>query len=385
MTKIQEFNNLDLMQTVRNNHLNPLIRRIENDIVPTIAQFEQELHESVKTVTLDNATKIMKFDKGIGGYKEIDLKPIIPAWKGIGVQTIDGGGPSEGVDIVKFPDATVTQTGKVAVVGFDWTSVFNHNQKWPEVVLKGSVSHLKSMVFTGDTSAVTVSGENVTLKIPKMEPLLVTIPEGDPVVRDPTPVTAIKVTGEVEGNVINDGVLTLKLNAGGGAGITNQNFKGFYDSLGDIQRLVTDPKDGKSFAFAKDSTLGGGYYTPYFYVNSTWQKLQQDPALTYNAPSAATNQGVFSIKPNPGITIDPSGQLDLGGLSTPQLPQYFVGFYENLEALKAACPKPVINQSFGYAKGQGGGWLNYRAEMQGSATLWKIVAPMGSFSFVDGS
>ncbi|MGL5013611.1 MAG: hypothetical protein ACRC6V_04870, partial [Bacteroidales bacterium] len=123
------------------------------------------------------------------------------------------------------------------------------------------------------------------------------------------------------------------------------------------------------------------YYTPYFYVNSSWQELRQDPALTYN--TASVSQGVFSIKPNPGITIDPSGQLDLGGLSTPQLPQYFVGFFDTLEELKATVKNPVVKQSFAFVKSGGRGWITYRYDAQGSANLWSIVAPLGSFTFVD--
>lgn len=388
MTQIKEFNNLDLMQTVRNNHLNPLIRRIETEIVPTLANLETEIHDSYKDVSLDIGTKVMKFDKGPGGFKEIDLKPIMPEFGGIGVQDQTGSGPSTGINLVHFADATISilPSGEAVTVGFEWADIFTHNQKWPEAVIKGSVSHLKNIIFLGDTDAVKVVGDGISLNIPKVNPFMATIPDGTPAVTVPTEIKSLQITGNVAGTTIDaQGKLTLDLQAGGGGGITNQNFKGFYDSLGDLESFVTDPRDGKSFAFAKDSTLGGLYYTPYFYVNGSWKELKQDPALTYFQPSAPTNQGVFSIKPNPGITIDSMGQLNLDGLSTPQLPQYFVGFYESLDDLKVACPNPVTNQSHAYVKGPAGGWLNYRAEKQGTASLWKVVAPMGSFSFVDGA
>ncbi|MGL5014175.1 MAG: hypothetical protein ACRC6V_07795 [Bacteroidales bacterium] len=384
MTQIKEFNNLDLMQTVRNNHLNPLIRRIETQIVPTLETLEAEIHTSFKDVSLDAATKTLKFDKGPGGYKEINLSSIMPEFPGIGVQNIQGSGPSAGIKLVQFPDATITvlPSGEAVTVGFAWEDIFNHNQKWTEAIVKGALSEMKTITFTGDPLAVKATGTNVTVKIPEVKPLMVSIPDGSPAITTPVAVGSVEITGETGGCVIDpQGKLTLNLSAGGGGGITNQNFKGFYDSLGDIQAHVKDPIDGKSFAFAKNLATGGKYYTPYFYVNNAWQELKQDPALTYNASSVS--QGVFSIKPNPGITIDPSGQLDLGGLSTPQLPQYFVGFFDSLEQLKAEVPKPTPKQTFAFVKGGGRGWLTYRADMQGSASKWDIVAPLGSFTFVD--
>ncbi|MGL5015090.1 MAG: hypothetical protein ACRC6V_12515, partial [Bacteroidales bacterium] len=378
--------NLDYLQAVRNDHLNPLIRRVENEIAPVVAKLEHDISESVKNVTLNEATKTLKFDKGDGGYKDINLTPIMPVFSGIGVQSIQGVGPSTGVKLIQFPDATITpsQSGTSAAVGFDWTSIFNHNQKWPEAVVKGAVSHIKSIVFAGDPDATTTDGNNVTIRVPKITPLTVTSPDTTPVIPTPTEIKSIKITGNPAGTVIDaQGQLTLDLQAGGGGGITNQNFKGFFETLGDIQSQVTDPRDGKSFAFAKDSTLGGKYYTPYFYVNGAWQELKQDPALTYNSPTTATNQGVFSIKPSDKITIDSTGQLNLDGLSTPQLPQYFVGFFDTLDELKATVKNPVVKQSFAFVKSGGRGWITYRYDAQGSANLWSIVAPLGSFTFVD--
>lgn len=387
MTKIIEFENLAYMQAVRNDHLNPLIRRVENEIAPVVTRLDHEMSETVKNVTLDVDTKTLRFDKDTGGYKDINLTPIMPKFEGIGVQNQAGSGPSTGIKLIHFADATVSinNPGDNVSVGFDWTSIFNHNQKWPEVVIKGAVSHLKSVIFTGDADAVTTTGENVTLRIPKVEPLMVSIPGGSPSIITPVPVKEIRITGETGGSVIDaQGKLTLQLNAGGGGGITNQNFKGFYETLGDIISSVSDPIDGKSYAFAKDSTLGGKYYTPYFYVNGAWKELKQDPALTYNSPSTPTNEGVFSIKPSDKITIDANGQINLDGLSTPQLPQYFVGFFDTLEQLKTEVPNPIAFKTHGYVKGPSGrGWLNYRADKQGSASMWSIVAPLGSFSFVD--
>ncbi|MGL5012782.1 MAG: hypothetical protein ACRC6V_00615 [Bacteroidales bacterium] len=386
MTKIKVFENLAYLQAVRNDHLNPLIRKVEDVIVPLVERLDVEMHDTFKNVTLTEATKTLRFDRGVGGYKDINLTPIMPEFPGIGVQNGQGGGPSIGIKRVLFQDATVTinTPGDNVSVGFDWPEIFTHNQKWPEAVIKGAVSQFKSIVFTGDPDAVKTDGTNVTLRVPKADPLMVAIPEKGGEYITPRKITSIDLEGEIDASSINGEKLTINLKAGGGGGtVTNQNFKGFFETLGDLVSKVTDPLHGKSFAYVKDSTLGGSYYTAYFYVNTNWTELKQDPALTYNAPSAPTNQGVFSIKPSDKIKIDHNGQLDLDGLSTPQLPQYFEGFFDTLDQLKAEVRNPVLHQSFAFVKSGGRGWITYRADAQGSASMWSIVAPLGSFTFVD--
>ncbi|MGL5015954.1 MAG: hypothetical protein ACRC6V_17000 [Bacteroidales bacterium] len=384
MTQIKEFNNLDYLQAVRNNHLNPLIRRVEDEVIPTLTLLENEIHDSYKNVSLNIDTKTLKFDKGPGGFKEINLTPVLPAFEGIGVQNMQSQGPSTGITLVQFPDATITQNNKTATVGFNWQEIFQHNQKYTEAVVKGSVTQMKSIVFTGDTDAVKQVGDNVTFAIPKVSPLTVISPDTAPAIPVATEVKSLKIIGNTGSTGVDaQGQLTIDLPVGGSGTFTTQNFQGFFESLGDIQSQIKDPIDGKSYAFAKDSKLGGNYYTPYFYVNGQWRELKKDPALTYEDPKAALPVGVFSVKPSDKIIVDANGQMNLDGLSTPQLPQYFEGFFDSLDALKAEVPNPTRYQSFAFVKGPGGGWLTYRADMQGSASMWKVVAPLGSFSFVD--
>ncbi|MGL5015170.1 MAG: hypothetical protein ACRC6V_12915 [Bacteroidales bacterium] len=388
MTEIVEFKDLAYLNAVRNDHLNPLIRRVEKEIVPAIAELESHIHETVRDVTLNESTKILHVDKGAGGYRDIDLNKIMPAFPGIGVQNAQGAGPSTGIKLIHFPDATINilPSGESVTVGFEWEEVFNHNQKWTKASVEGTLSDMKSIIFAGDPGAVTRNGDNITLRVPKVEPMMVSIPDKGGQYVNPRPITSIEVAGEVSASAIVGEKLTLNLSAGGGGGtVTNQNFKGFFDTLGDLESKVTDPISGKSFAYVKDALLGGQYYTAHYYVNSVWRELKQDPALTYNAPSAPLNQGVFSIKPSDKITIDHTGQLNLDGLSTPQLPQYFEGFFDSLEALKGEVKAPTPFQSYGFVKSGGRGWLTYRFEKQGSASLWNIVAPLGSFTFVDES
>ncbi|MGL5013621.1 MAG: hypothetical protein ACRC6V_04920, partial [Bacteroidales bacterium] len=386
MKEIVEFQDLAYLNAVRNDHLNPLIRRVEKEIVPTLAEIEAHIHETVRDVTLDIPTKVLTVDKGLGGHRTIDLKPIMPEFPGIGVQNGQGGGPSAGIKRILFQDATITPLvpGDNVSVGFNWEEIFNHNQKWTKASVEGTLSDMKSIIFAGDPGAVTRNGDNITLRVPKVEPLMVAIPEKGGDYATPRKITSINLEGEVDASTISGEKLTINLKAGGGGGtVTNQNFKGFFETLGDLVSKVTDPLHGKSFAYVKDSTLGGSYYTAYFYVNSNWTELKQDPALTYNAPSASVNQGVFSIKPSDKIKIDLNGQLDLDGLSTPQIPRYFEGFFDSLDELKNEVKNPTPYQSYGFVKSGGRGWLTYRAEKQGSASLWNIVAPLGSFTYVD--
>ncbi|MGL5014580.1 MAG: hypothetical protein ACRC6V_09875, partial [Bacteroidales bacterium] len=174
----------------------------------------------------------------------------------------------------------------------------------------------------------------------------------------------------------------INMNGKGVDPASSGNFVGFYDTLGDLLSKITNPINGKSFAYVKDSKLGGNYYTAYWYVSNNWTELKQDPALIYTSPSAPTPSGVFSIKPNPAITIDATGQLNLDGLATPQLPSHFKGFFNSIEELKTAVPNPVLHQDWAYVKVPTG-WMAYRSDSQGSARKWNVIAPMGSFAVIN--
>lgn len=387
--KIEIFENLAYLQAVRNDHLNPLIRRVENEIGPVVDRLDIDMHDTFKNVTLTNSTNTLRFDRGAGGYKDIDLTPILPEFQGIGVQDITGTGPSLGIKTIKFADAHITPTGvSDAVVAFQWDEIVPRNQVNLQVGKVGATAPFETLglFFKGEGVKVEVGGNKITSVTidPPTKPMMVSIPGGSPAVNPAVPVTEIELEGETAGSYITDGKLTLHLSKGGGGGGTaNDNFKGFFETLGDLESQVNDPISGRSFAYVKDALLGGKYYTAYYFVNSSWKELSQDPALTYSAPSAALNQGVFSIKPSEKITIDHTGQLNLDGLSTPQIPRYFEGFFDSLDALKGEVKNPVIGQSYGFVKSGGRGWLTYRAERPGTDVVWSIVAPLGSFTFVD--
>ena len=387
MAKIPEFVNLELMQTVRNNSLNPLIRKVENEITPELERVSREAHDAVKNVTLDVPTKTLTFDKGDGGFKPIDLTPIMPTFDGIGVENHAGSGPADGIKLIKLTDASVSREGaSTAVVSYDWKKLVSDNQVdliAKMGVLPTDLKPIKAIEFKGSGGQYSESGGMLTVNIPEAAGKLV----GKVGTGSDQDIEKIEITGTLGASNITGGVLTIELpKEGSGGGITNQNFKGFFSSLGDLTSQVTDAIDGKSYAFAKDSTLGGEYYTPYFYVNGAWATLKQDPALTYSGPLDPKNHGVFSIKPDDAITVDSKGQLDLSGLRTADTVN-FHGFFDSVADLTAAVKTPLADRSFGYTKNPNGSWVG-RAWKKNTSTgvdEWAVIAPAGSLSMFKDS
>lgn len=382
MTQIKEFVNLELMQTVRNMHLNPLIRRVENEMVPAVDALEQEMQHTFKDVNLDIPNKTLVFERGLGGGgKNIELAPILPEFEGIGVEDDQGTGPGSGINLLQLKDAKVTRYGDAARVEYDWAKIVGDNTKDLEVgTIAGGNRPIKYLFFKG--AEVVYTGSNIaTVNVPTPpSQILASLPGQTPVA-----IKEIVLEGDTASSSIANDKLTINLSPGGGvAPVSNDNFLGFFDSLGDLESKITNPVNGKSYAFAKDSKLGGNYYTPYFYVNGSWRELRQDPALTYSGPSDPVTHGVFTIKPSEKISVDATGQLDLDGLSTPQLPSYFKGFFTSVDELKRDVPNPVLHQDWAYVRNTDtGGLLAYRADQKGADRTWSIIAPLGSIAVVD--
>lgn len=292
------------------------------------------------------------------------------------------------ITAIKYRDGKVRRVnGSPTEVSYEWDKIVPANQEKLTImkVGEGPTYTPKMLAFKGTGVRVVASSTDITtveFEDPASQ-ILASIPGKGGEFVTPQAITEIELEGETTSSTISNGKLTIHMNTGGGTPLASQNFLGFFDTLGDLISFVTTPVDGKSYAFVKDSKLGGSYYTPYFYVNNSWNELKQDPALTYSSPSDPLTHGVFSIKPSEKIKVDDKGQLDLDGLSTPMEPNYFKGFYNALQDLKNAIPRPINEQDWAYVKGGGGGWMAYRAEMQGSASLWKVVAPLGSIAIVD--
>ncbi|MGL5015984.1 MAG: hypothetical protein ACRC6V_17150 [Bacteroidales bacterium] len=385
MTKIKDFENLEYLHVVRNDHLNPLIRKVEDVIVPTVDLLEGEMQKTFKDVTLDIPNKILKFERSVGGgLKQIELEPIMPEFSGIGVEDEAGTGPGSGIHIVQLKDAKVTRSGETANVVYDWKKIVTSNQQKLSVMKSGAGLAIP-------TDAIAFQGEGITVTAGAMGITTVAIPAPPSQIMASLPGTAATAIKEIvlagdtgASHIVND-KLTITLNSGGGvAPVSIDNFKGFFETMGDLVSQVTDTVNGKSFAFVKDTTLGGKYYTPHLFVGGTWKEFKQDPALTYSGPLDPLNHGVFSIKPSEKISVDSNGQLNLDGLSTPQLPSHFKGFFTTLEELKRDVPNPVLHQDWAYVRNNDtGGLLGYRADQKGTARLWSIIAPLGSLAVVD--
>ncbi|MGL5014548.1 MAG: hypothetical protein ACRC6V_09710 [Bacteroidales bacterium] len=383
MTKIDVFKNLDYLNAVRNNHLNPLILRVEDEIVPALHNLDLEVQSTFRDVNLDIPNKTLVFERSLGGgSKNIELAPIMPVFLGVGVQSDASVGPDSGITLLKLKDATVSQTGSIANVSYDWPKIVADNVVPLKVgAIDGSQRATNYLFFKGAKvvhSSTDITTVDVTTPV---SPITGSIP-GKGV--DPVPLSAIELVGEVEDSKLEDGKLTINLKpGGGGTPLAVSNFKGFFQSMGDLMDEVKDAINGKSYAFVKDTQLGGKYYTPHLFLNGVWTEFKQDPALTYSHPSEVGNHGVFSIKPNEKILVDATGQLNLDGLSTAQDPKHFQGFFESYQDLTTSVPRPVAEKDLAYVKHANGGWIGYRATKQGTASLWQVFAPIGGFSVVE--
>lgn len=372
----------DLLRDIRTKLLNPIAVKV--DALETgVSELRTETGKALQTATVNTPAKTIQFTKGAGAPITADLTGMFR--EGSDLQVEDKTGTTySNVTKMDMVDSQITQTTSGEVeVHYDWADLVPKYQNKLAIGKTGVIATTQpnALYFKGGGITLDTGTPNITtVEFPTpTKPLKASIQGG----AAPSDIEAIVVEGETAASHVTGGVLTLNLSKGGG-GIDNQNFKGIFESLGDLTSAVSDAINGKSFAYVKDALLGGKYYTAYYYVNNNWKELSQDPALTYNAPSEALNQGVFSIKPSEKITIDQNGQLNLDGLSTPQLPQYFAGFFETLQELKDTVKNPVSKQTYAFVRSGGGrGWLTYRADMRGSASLWDIVAPLGSFTFVD--
>ncbi|MGL5013218.1 MAG: hypothetical protein ACRC6V_02860 [Bacteroidales bacterium] len=379
MTKIKIFENLDYLHVVRNDHLNPLIRKVENEIVPVVDLLEEEMQKTFKDVTLDTTSKILKFERSAGGgFQQIELEPIMPEFEGIGVENDKGVGPGSGIHNLVLKDANVTRSGDAANIEYDWAKIVGDNTKDLQVgTLAGGNKPVKYLFFKG--ANVTYTGNEIaTVDVPVPPSQIMASIQGTPSVA----IKEIILEGDTAASSITDDKLTINLSSGGGvAPVSSDNFKGFFASLGDLKEKVKDPVNGKSYAFAQD---GGSYYVPYLYINNKWIELKQTPSLTYKAPGEPLPEGVFTIKPSDKIKVSEKGELDLDGLSTPQLPSHFKGFFTTLDELKTEVPNPVLHQDWAYVRNNAsGGLLAYRSDQKGSARLWSVIAPLGSLALVD--
>lgn len=381
------FDDQDYLRDIRTVVLNPIAKKT-NELDQSVSKLKEDIKPFFQGADVALADKTLIFHNHKGEDVPLVLDGMFREGSDLSIQ--GGTGPAvANVTAIKYVDGKVRRVnGAPTEVSYEWDKIVKDNQEQLIVGKNGSSTGLptKAIFFKGPSVEVDQSVADLTsVTIPEIFPqLTATIPGGSPAFPNPTPIYQIELEGETTKSTVDNGILRIHFDKSGGGGVAAENFKGFFETLGDIESQVTNPINGKSYAFAKDSTLGGKYYTPYFYVNGSWTELKQDPALTYNSPTTPTNAGVFSIKPSDKITIDSNGQLDLDGLSTPPTPEYFHGFYPDVNALKAAVPRPTLNLSFAYVKHSGNsGWVAYRYVAKGSARQWEVVVAVGGFSLVD--
>ncbi|MGL5076197.1 MAG: hypothetical protein ACRDBG_10215, partial [Waterburya sp.] len=336
------FHDKDRLIDIRVNSLNPLLNKVETQIVPDLAKAKNDILLSYNDARLDETNRALVLAKQDGTEQSIPLDAIIPPeFKGITVS--DETTVAHGITNVTFEDSLITKNGAEAAVAFKWDTLIPAHQELVSVeVGTDTVPSINKIVITGNDKNATLAGKTLTLEVPKNPiDIKATIDTGVP--GEEKVITKILIEGNTTGTSINDdGELTLKIPtplAG-----TGGNFQGFFANEGDLISEVTDPQDGKSFAFVQDQKLKGQYYTAWMYVNGNWTEAPIDPAITYEPVGGTEIKGVFSIKPNTKIKVDVNGQLDLDDLAD----GHFQGFFATKNDLKAACPNPIIDRSAGY-------------------------------------
>lgn len=382
---IEEFNNGDRLKTIREGSLNPLITKVTKNIDPRLDSAETKISGAITSAELDPLdNKRITFHKIGGGEFDLDLHHIIPD-EFPGISIIGKTGAETNLKRVTIKDAAVTAgtTSEDANVTFDWQNIVPDNQRELQgMVDMGVPTPIRTIKFAGDTSKVNINAAIATLTIPS-----------DPVefkakVDDGTgggvekTITKILIEGNTTGSSVSDtGELTIKVPVEGGGAGGGGNFQGFFDNEGELISTVTNPINGKSFAFVKDKTFSAPYYDAYMYVGNTWTEVPIDPGMTYEQPNVPNKQGVFSIKPSQFITIDANGQLDLDRLAESG---GFAGFFDSQTALEAAVPNPIPDRSYGYIRQAVGSWLGLRFthNTQTGEKEWKPTVAFGATAVV---
>lgn len=376
------FANEDRLLDIREKLLNPIAVKVAS-METSARALNTRVEETFKEAAADIPNKRITLTRDNDNKVFVNLTGMFNESSGITIKDEQNGSVKE-PDAITFKDSTVAPiNGTGAYVSYDWGTIVPDNQFYMTIGKTGdtATSKPKALYFKGTGVDVEYGTDITTVTIADPPPLIkAQVGSGDV-----DPIDTIRVHGNVGTSAIAGNILTITLPDGGSGGISNQNFKGFFSSLGDIISEVQDPVNGMSFAFAKDSKYGGEYYTPYLYVNNGWTELKQDPALLYSAPTAPTAQGVFSIKPDPKITIDSNGQLDLSKLGE-DTPGFFHGFYDNLTDLENAVPTPTISRSFAYTKHTNGAWIGRKYQLNSDGTKsWGIMAPISAISLVESS
>lgn len=380
------FENLERLATVRNDYLNPTMK-IVSKMEPIVEELKNDVAHTFNSVTLDEANKTLQF-RGASVGKDIDLTPIIPVIPPAPTQTIK----VENGDGIIYPDIELLQfdEGLQLVTsnppnGPRKAKITNPGP-WSKLGTSSNYHPVKNFHFTGNTAGSSINGDTIIIDIPDASTAIKGTVGG---MVDQT-IESIEVTGNLGETAISGNKLKIVLPEGGSGGTVtfNQNFKGFFETLGDLISQVNDPINGRSYAFVRDSKYGGKYYTPYFYVNSAWAELKQDPALLYSAPASSEAQGVFSIKPDDKISVDANGQLDLSGLAgAPEKDRWFHGYFETLQDLNAEVTKPILFKSFAYVKAAAPSQallsMAYLRKNDGT-NAWVNISPMATIALVSG-
>lgn len=370
------FDDKDTLRDIRLNSLNPLLSRVGNDIIPNLDQAKKDILLSYKDAQLDETNRALVLTKNDGTHTSIPLDSILPSeFKGMSISN-DTDTVHEILNLI-LTDTHVTKSGKTATVSFDWASIIPDHQTPIFGEVGTDPAQVIEKIVISDKAKAKIEHKVLTIDIPDAPKLMANI---DGTVTPDKEITKILIEGNTTGSEIT-ATGELKINVPfPGQGVDGANFQGFFETEGDLISNVANPVNSKSYAFVKDKKLKGQYYTPYFYVNNSWNEAPIEPSMTYESVGGTEIKGVFSIKPNSKIQIDVNGQLDLDGLQE----GYFQGFFESMASLQAFCPHPIVDKSCAYIHNAVTGvYAFYKYTRTTAGNLeWERILPYGMISAV---
>ncbi|MGL5014967.1 MAG: hypothetical protein ACRC6V_11860, partial [Bacteroidales bacterium] len=253
------FDDGDLLRNIRVDILNPVTVKTKA-LGEDLDRAKVKIDDSINFIDKDIANKALIIGKHGSAIRDsVSLAGMFQEGSDLTIAD-DNGTQYQKVTKLDIHEAKIVQlTPGELELHYEWDKIVPDHQTKLTVGKTGvaATTNPDALYFKGED----ITLENVipgvtTVNIPPAKPLTVSIPGGTPAIPQPVPVTTIELEGDSGGSVINNGKLTLHLNSGSGGTITNQNFKGFYSSLGDIYSEVSDPVSGKSYAFALDSKYG---------------------------------------------------------------------------------------------------------------------------------
>ncbi|MGL5964599.1 MAG: hypothetical protein ACRCZ2_09445, partial [Fusobacteriaceae bacterium] len=385
------------LKSIRENSLNPVIERVFT-VEGNVETLIPKINTAYDNVTFNTGNSKLTFTRiGGGATTEIDLSSIVPVYAGIEVKGVGetGSGDIKNTNKLSFDDGVVVKNGDdYTNVSYNWSALVLKHQLFTGARIDPEKSYVDfseiDILGVGKKyfkirEATTAVPGTLTIDLPEIPEILQGSIEGKtPAVSD---VKSIKVTGNVGGSIINNGILYVDLPSGGGAR-TTRFFEGFFSSVGDLEAAVHDPYLDRSCAYVMIDSV----YVLHMYKGKDdgWKPVKTRATIIYKGQGATPDQGVASIKHDDYIKINSEGELDLSELGKHggELPaKDFKGIFATVEEIKAL--KDDLIEDMSYAMLRNANAKNafstyyYRKETPDVDAAWNLTPNLGHLVLVE--